>query len=61
MKYLVALVLVIVLMSFLGIFLFQHYIKPDIEDFNRKMFQEHPEYFIAPEAKRLGKSLQNSL
>ena len=48
-------------MSFLGIFLFRHYIKPDIEDFNRKMFQEHPEYFIAPEAKRLGKSLQNSL
>lgn len=61
MKYIICFVLLVILGSLLGIYMFRYYIKPDIEDLNRKIFKEHPEYFKAPEAKRLGKSLQNSL
>ncbi len=59
--YLLALVLITILSWAIGKYLFESYVKEDIRSFERSIKESHPEYFKAPEAKRLGKSLQNSL
>ena len=61
MKYIICLVLLVLLSWQSGKYLFETFFLEDIREFEKKLKQEHPEYFKAPEAKRLGKSLQNSL
>lgn len=59
--YFLALVLITILSWAIGKYLFETYVKEDMKSFEKSIREAHPEYFKAPEAKRLGKSLQNSL